>query len=148
MSISDWSSDVCSSDLRRAKRWAPYRAFRLAVDAGANQRLASRLPPNCRNAQRRPANLGPTPFHRLPRPTHRREETDLAGRQFAGGLQLLGGDQAPTAPARPRVRCALYQTCTRERSEEHTSELQSLMRISYAVFCLKKKKINIHQPNN
>src|SRR3546814_2043320 len=31
----------------------------------------------------------------------------------------------------------------RERSEEHTSELQSLMRISYAVFCLKKKKNNI-----
>src|SRR3546814_3889166 len=30
------------------------------------------------------------------------------------------------------------------RSEEHTSELQSLMRISYAVFCLKKKKINKH----
>src|SRR3546814_1887743 len=30
----------------------------------------------------------------------------------------------------------------RERSEEHTSELQSLMRISYAVFCLKKKKTN------
>src|SRR3546814_6484548 len=30
----------------------------------------------------------------------------------------------------------------RSRSEEHTSELQSLMRISYAVFCLKKKKIN------
>src|SRR3546814_7305677 len=31
------------------------------------------------------------------------------------------------------------------RSEEHTSELQSLMRISYAVFCLKKKKINKHE---
>src|SRR3546814_4687794 len=31
-----------------------------------------------------------------------------------------------------------------ERSEEHTSELQSLMRISYAVFCLKKKKNNIY----
>src|SRR3546814_3730548 len=30
------------------------------------------------------------------------------------------------------------------RSEEHTSELQSLMRISYAVFCLKKKKVKIH----
>src|SRR3546814_9721109 len=30
--------------------------------------------------------------------------------------------------------------CARQRSEEHTSELQSLMRISYAVFCLKKKK--------
>src|SRR3546814_6078530 len=33
-----------------------------------------------------------------------------------------------------------YQVNTMERSEEHTSELQSLMRISYAVFCLKKKK--------
>src|SRR3546814_2665935 len=33
------------------------------------------------------------------------------------------------------------------RSEEHTSELQSLMRISYAVFCLKKKKINKHNQN-
>src|SRR3546814_3345564 len=35
-----------------------------------------------------------------------------------------------------------------ERSEEHTSELQSLMRISYAVFCLKKKKIIITNTNN
>src|SRR3546814_2267585 len=34
-----------------------------------------------------------------------------------------------------------------ERSEEHTSELQSLMRISYAVFCLKKKKHNNYQPH-
>src|SRR3546814_6938594 len=33
------------------------------------------------------------------------------------------------------------------RSEEHTSELQSLMRISYAVFCLKKKKQNTHNPS-
>src|SRR3546814_4019514 len=37
-----------------------------------------------------------------------------------------------------RVRCG--------RSEEHTSELQSLMRISYAVFCLKKKKQNKNKP--
>src|SRR3546814_4260909 len=35
----------------------------------------------------------------------------------------------------------------RERSEEHTSELQSLMRISYAVFCLKKKKNSINNSN-
>src|SRR3546814_4774409 len=34
---------------------------------------------------------------------------------------------------------------SRSRSEEHTSELQSLMRISYAVFCLKKKKIRNHK---
>src|SRR3546814_4906852 len=38
--------------------------------------------------------------------------------------------------SRPRRRCIRY---FRRRSEEHTSELQSLMRISYAVFCLKKK---------
>src|SRR3546814_7912955 len=36
------------------------------------------------------------------------------------------------------------QPIQQPRSEEHTSELQSLMRISYAVFCLKKKKINSH----
>src|SRR3546814_3205510 len=35
---------------------------------------------------------------------------------------------------------AVWKTFTYRRSEEHTSELQSLMRISYAVFCLKKKK--------
>src|SRR3546814_3836691 len=36
----------------------------------------------------------------------------------------------------------------RVRSEEHTSELQSLMRISYAVFCLKKKNTKLYTPNN
>src|SRR3546814_6511714 len=40
------------------------------------------------------------------------------------------------------------QRATRGRSEEHTSELQSLMRISYAVFCLKKKKSIKEQTNN
>src|SRR3546814_10253820 len=39
-------------------------------------------------------------------------------------------------------RVLLSQAKFRDRSEEHTSELQSLMRISYAVFCLKKKKTN------
>src|SRR3546814_1997525 len=37
---------------------------------------------------------------------------------------------------------SMIQSARLNRSEEHTSELQSLMRISYAVFCLKKKKIN------
>src|SRR3546814_1900290 len=48
-----------------------------------------------------------------------------------GGLE---GKQADTGPTAPRLI---------QRSEEHTSELQSLMRISYAVFCLKKKKQTI-----
>src|SRR3546814_3673520 len=40
----------------------------------------------------------------------------------------------------PRLRLKKSRSNNRNRSEEHTSELQSLMRISYAVFCLKKKK--------
>src|SRR3546814_10895589 len=46
------------------------------------------------------------------------------------------------APRRARDRCAAADSSG--RSEEHTSELQSLMRISYAVFCLKKKKTTIN----
>src|SRR3546814_19094553 len=49
----------------------------------------------------------------------------------------------PTAPRRPRSVRHRFRASPRpieiDRSEEHTSELQSLMRISYAVFCLKKK---------
>src|SRR3546814_5966207 len=43
---------------------------------------------------------------------------------------------------------ASFGTVTCARSEEHTSELQSLMRISYAVFCLKKKNIKNDTPTN
>src|SRR3546814_1789385 len=52
----------------------------------------------------------------------------------------------PRAPDRASPRSAAN---VRNRSEEHTSELQSLMRISYAVFCLKKKRQqNNHKPQN
>src|SRR3546814_9272343 len=50
------------------------------------------------------------------------------------GEQRNDAEQKPDAPGRQRT------VPDRPRSEEHTSELQSLMRISYAVFCLKKKK--------
>src|SRR3546814_5171280 len=58
-----------------------------------------------------------------------------------GSADCNKGGQAEQAqpkvrPAQPRSRGGAY----RDRSEEHTSELQSLMRISYAVFCLKKKR--------
>src|SRR3546814_5422018 len=46
-----------------------------------------------------------------------------------------------TVPAEPEPLKILDYAAHKDRSEEHTSELQSLMRISYAVFCLKKKKI-------
>src|SRR3546814_3470298 len=56
--------------------------------------------------------------------------------------QRLGDHIVQAFPwIRPRTRAADgYEAGRRGRSEEHTSELQSLMRISYAVFCLKKKK--------
>src|SRR3546814_15231045 len=55
-------------------------------------------------------------------------------RQF----MIMGGEQA--ARAAHVVDRLKHRPGDRQRSEEHTSELQSLMRISYAVFCLKKKK--------
>src|SRR3546814_5044363 len=51
---------------------------------------------------------------------------------------LVQGDAPAVAPNRPSDVCP--HSAAARRSEEHTSELQSLMRISYAVFCLKKKK--------
>src|SRR3546814_4618678 len=64
------------------------------------------------------------------------------------GTQVPQSGQPHGDLDRPRQAAALVGSagCTgKERSEEHTSELQSLMRISYAVFCLKKKKTNIKQ---
>src|SRR3546814_9534252 len=54
---------------------------------------------------------------------------------------------SPESPASSITRSAIFSPSlsrTHARSEEHTSELQSLMRISYAVFCLKKKTKNTH----
>src|SRR3546814_7562953 len=63
-----------------------------------------------------------------------------------------GWMQAPSPTSRGERRPATISLPPSRRSEEHTSELQSLMRISYAVFCLKKKHqytINLpHHPNN
>src|SRR3546814_8056052 len=56
----------------------------------------------------------------------------------------VGGDVARMVRVSRAVMAELTQTT---RSEEHTSELQSLMRISYAVFCLKKKKNRTQRPD-
>src|SRR3546814_7959350 len=101
MRISDWSSDVCSSDLPLA--------------------LASRLGHQLRQSIRTARRL--FMFKDLSR------RHFLAGSTAAAGALTLGG---PAAFAADPLKVG--------RSEEHTSELQSLMRISYAVFCLKKKK--------
>src|SRR3546814_10057183 len=54
------------------------------------------------------------------------------------GVRMTHGQVTPAAPVQPPA--ILKPVPAELRSEEHTSELQSLMRISYAVFCLKKKK--------
>src|SRR3546814_5252195 len=70
---------------------------------------------------------------------------DLRGlRRVVGGEQPHAQVRLPHAPARIDARAQREAQVVAERSEEHTSELQSLMRISYAVFCLKNKtKISI-----
>src|SRR3546814_2022420 len=65
------------------------------------------------------------------------------GRAGGRGQHRLAGK----IPAQRAAFVVIVSACVqarRRRSEEHTSELQSLMRISYAVFCLKKKTNNIH----
>src|SRR3546814_8973703 len=61
----------------------------------------------------------------------------VEGRSADGRDRHGGGNQCRDWPCAARHR---KRWAPRDRSEEHTSELQSLMRISYAVFCLKKKK--------
>src|SRR3546814_2336812 len=111
MRISDWSSDVCSSDLPVAQQ--PEDRIAEALQIGLRERRLGRQQRcQCHQAE------------------HRQQPGDLAltRRHRVDAL----GDVGSEGERRPTERC--------ERSEEHTSELQSLMRISYAVFCLKKKK--------
>src|SRR3546814_2085804 len=109
MRISDWSSDVCSSDLRRRQ---PHRG--LPDGAPEGLAVAPRSGPSNRNV---PA------FIRSCRPPCDPVQVSL-----------------PDSP--PQDADGQGKNPLRPRSEEHTSELQSLMRISYAVFCLKKKNNN------
>src|SRR3546814_1134294 len=76
--------------------------------------------------------------------------TQFWGRGLTVGIRVrqeLRGDLGPGVVDQPDqldphrlAYMGLLQLATHERSEEHTSELQSLLRISYAVFCLKKKQ--------
>src|SRR3546814_10248886 len=72
----------------------------------------------------------------------RRATPDQDGGQGPGSRHVMAGgpDASPSTAKRPPPRSAPVAPAAVVRSEEHTSELQSLMRISYAVFCLKKKK--------
>src|SRR3546814_4826793 len=99
MRISDWSSDVCSSDLSRY----------LPSVSGMPSTSAPRIKP-CANAARIEPSANAAPQKRLARVALKRNSNATPWKISAISI----------------------------RSEEHTSELQSLMRITYAVFCLKK----------
>src|SRR3546814_12245997 len=106
--------------------------------------------------RRRPARLGgcrhcPSPFVSASKRRTRAGDRNRPAEARVGALPrrnfVNAGDRAGRQPGSRRDRdAALPQRADQEerraeRSEEHTSELQSLMRISYAVFCLKKKNI-------
>src|SRR3546814_6385309 len=104
MRISDWSSDVCSSDLGSNER---------------GNRIARQPQEQC---------LAVSPRHQgFPGPQRNPPEIDRSPSHFKRGLDQI---MIP------------HRRSPRGRSEEHTPELQSLMRISYAVFCLKTKSAN------
>src|SRR3546814_7283154 len=105
MRISDWSSDVCSSDLHRSRALASFR-FTLPW-------------------ARKPG-IAPISVSRV--------FWSAADSGYLYAKRCVSGSATGASREGTSVRCG-------QRSEEHTSELQSLMRISYAVFCLKKKKI-------
>src|SRR3546814_4271624 len=118
MRISDWSSDVCSSDLLRAEHEAHLGS--LEVDRAA---LAPRLVEHLVEL------VQALDLRQLVADEGARLLPIFPGHAIAHRVPDLGVGQALVRPHHRFVR-----------SEEHTSELQSLMRISYAVFCLKKKK--------
>src|SRR3546814_2574671 len=84
----------------------------------------------------------------LAKATHNRHQLGPSGGSVAGGGAEAGGieravDDKPLVGHNLDIVAMRRRTAAAAlRSEEHTSELQSLMRISYAVFCLKKKKNN------
>src|SRR3546814_1659436 len=120
MRISDWSSDVCSSDLG-VRRWhLPLHACR---GRGRGRRRLTERTSHTDGRFVRPSSFSQG------KPGFRREPGDRTGNAMRRLPLLL--IVLLTAAALP---------ATATRSEEHTSELQSLMRISYAVFCLKKTK--------
>src|SRR3546814_6822338 len=126
MRISDCSSDLCSSDLFAVldEQQCVHHQRRHSVEIRIDGRWVARgvVKPPVRIAQRQARSrflfIG-------------RKSADLPEGRHCRRLPGLCGDMI--APLLQRVEIM-------GRSEEHTSELQSLMRISYAVFCLKKKK--------
>src|SRR3546814_7829643 len=122
MRISDWSSDVCSSDLLAAS--GPYTTL-AQIGVHTNKDGTLEVDTEALDAALK---ANPAAVTAMINPA----VEDAANPGLAGAMKSVQDklqDEDSGALVRAQER----------RSEEHTSELQSLMRISYAVFCLKKK---------
>src|SRR3546814_4370902 len=129
MRISDWISDVCSSDLKSSRTGAVS--------------VSSFTPPNSIDFPRRLANAQ--------KKYHSSVRSEPSGGSSNCGEYCTQGAGKNAKPYALTGKSALSYIARGgiTRSEEHTSELQSLMRISSAVFCLKKKqKTHISHTNN
>src|SRR3546814_2953558 len=115
MRISDWSSDVCSSDLQGEPQFSGCLGLKLDF------RRAIFTSQSCNHLLGR---------HNLADHTDALSASPYVPPRF--DLQLFSRSEVELGRITSRQIVGV-------RSEEHTSELQSLMRISYAVFCLKKK---------
>src|SRR3546814_1864840 len=134
MRISDWSSDVCSSDLPEGPVPFDLHVLSLPPAFVLSQDQTLRLPgppTDTEASNRRPAT------QRLLQACILQVVTTLECTQ--GSRRQTTAGRRPRIPSNP-INNVKEQASPKGRSEEHTSELQSLMRISYAVFCLKKKK--------
>src|SRR3546814_8067454 len=152
MRISDWSSDVCSSDLTpywvNGEKYAAHLALRekeygYPSSAELRDRDDWYLSRDSRNRLttviKCDSHLKPDGF------IIQGERVIREGNRSTGCVHyfLMPEEKISFSVDYPRVFLRDWK-----RSEEHTSELQSLMRISYAVFCLKKKKKKITNTTN
>src|SRR3546814_6855195 len=124
MRISDWSSDVCSSDL---------------ADVALDAKGAIKVDDDNRSSCASIYAVGDVTNRVQLTPVAIREGQAFADTVFGNNPRRVDYGCIPSAVFSHPPMAGVGMT-EAERSEEHTSELQSLMRISYAVFCLKKKK--------
>src|SRR3546814_7410484 len=126
MRISDWSSDVCSSDLTASSQLDDSRRrLRQLLSASRRHRRVHSWMESRR--------LGLPSSHATP-------TSDRISSASGVSRKARPKRSSPPSFKKKDIRHRRSSISSRARSEEHTSELQSLMRNSYAVFCLKKKK--------
>src|SRR3546814_4170310 len=144
MRISDWSSDVCSSVLRPFQLGSCRKAPRIDRSRSGHDKgefrfigvyLSGPIGFSCSTLRKKRARTGRGgPVGSL------LEIRDLRTHFFTSAGTVRAVDGISYSVGEGETVAIVGESGCGKRSEEHTSELQSLMRISYAVFCLKKKK--------